>query len=280
LCYLVDTDPNQLMRVIRNLRKELFDEGRVVPFTAIVAKERAEFFRVADWYKDKPEVWRNPNITSGNYCNPLAAALFGRLTKLKAIGICVDKDVVEFLNVETRALLHENLFIADYSQARFRPFIDIRFEKAELTGGVRNNIIREFRQASLRSRKLGRFFIPLLVNWCRSSRLEEKLPDHGISLSKLASTNRLGSIKDGVGIELVYCALLERLAAQDPERSFKGSKRLFGVLKRQKWLRESIRTGTSHFRYAQDCLSEGAKRWFTLKLGESEEQVHGPDLPS
>ena len=274
LCFLVDTSAERLIEVLRDLRKECLSEGRVVPFSAIVTKGKAEFYRIVDLFKNQPQkgTWRNPTITKGEYCNDVASTLFGRLTKLKAVAIWVDKSVILELG-KTKDQVFESHFITDYSQARLKSFTDLLFRHEDLDkADVRDNILKEFRQTSLRSRKLGRFFIPLLVNWCHTSQLKANPPRIGPSLTKCASNNWLGAVRDGVGLEVVYCALLERLASQDKELTIQGSRNLLKHLAQQRWLRESAHSDINSSRYAHELLSEGAKRWFALKLCELEEQ--------
>jgi hypothetical protein len=94
-------------------------------------------------------------------------------------------------------------------------------------------------------------------------------------LTKLAATNALGTIRDGVGIEVVYCALLERLAEQDEKLEIVGSRRLIERLRTHHWLRESARSDGSTSRYAHEILSDRAKRWFAEKLSQLEQGKYG-----
>src|SRR6185437_265372 len=272
LCFLVDTSAERLLTVICNLRRECLREGRVVPFTAILTKGRAQFHRIAELFTnhqgEKP--WRPPSITQGEFCNDVASALFGRLAKIKAIAIAVDPSVASELK-SSRIRLFESHFITDYSQARLKSFTDVLFRPEDLSKpDVRENILREFRQTALRSRKLGRFFIPVLVNWCRTNQLLPNPPPKGPSLTKYAIDQRLGGVRDGIGIEVVYCALLERLASQDKDLTIHGSRSLLQSLAQHRWLRDSSRSDSNSSRYAHELVSEDAKRWFATKLSDIE----------
>jgi hypothetical protein len=95
-------------------------------------------------------------------------------------------------------------------------------------------------------------------------------------LTQYAAKNWLGAVNEGVGLEMLYCALLERLASQDKDLTIEGSSTLLKALAQQRWLRESTRSNNNSARFAHELISESAKRWFAIKLSEMEATKRGP----
>ena len=211
--YVVCQQPTLLVDYLRLLRKELLKPKQVVMFRAVVSEGKA---------------FENSNSQSKRASNNLgqlqqvnfthvAAALEGRLQHLKAIAIAVDPEVRDGLLQDAgkiewcKSTLFSNVALTGTRSDRMERFYDVILDASDLEKKSIPEFFQILREATQRSKKAGRFFVPLLANVGRSlpeshtgSEILEELID------QLIEQNALQRLKSITNSELIYFVLLDR----------------------------------------------------------------------
>ena len=212
-CYVICQQPTLLVDYLRLLRKELLKPKQVVMFRAVVSEGKA--FETSHT-RQKKTTANLGQLQDVNFTH-IAAALEGRLQHLKAIAIAVDPEVRDSLLQDAtkvewcRSTLFTNVALTGTRSDRLERFYDVVLDSNDLEKKSISEFFQILREATQRSRKAGRFFVPLLANVGRSlpeSRTGSEILE--ALIEQLIDQSSLQRLKAITNSELVYFVLLDR----------------------------------------------------------------------
>lgn len=131
--------------------------------------------------------------------------LGARLDDLKAAAVEVDSSLAGTLRERT----FKNCYLPAADKPVYETFDDLRVEPQSDLSASFSAIHSSIKASSMTSRKVGRFFIPLLVNMLRSHNLDQETgPDIDAVLMKA-----LPELADTPGVELLVLAMVDMVFA-------------------------------------------------------------------
>ena len=239
-CYVICREAKLLLEYLQLLRKELLIPTQCVLFRAVVCQGKA---------------FEQTKVGSNNFSN-IAATLEGQLQHLKAIAIDVHADVRDALLKDSNStvwcnnMLFSNVALSGSRSDRLERIYDLPFDNTDVTKESIDEFFVLFREATQRSKKAGRFFVPLLINVGRSlpethkgMQILNRLIDH------LVDGDTLQKLKSTTNAELVYFRLLDRYYATQNRNSSEESKLFWDVfeerflnyfVKHSRWLKARL----------------------------------------
>lgn len=147
----------------------------------------------------------------GHYFGRVAAELFALQEELKGIGIMIDPTGMDDNMVNKYCV--DSCFLPQAGNRRMKEFKDLRLQQDDMKQGILRELLRAFFMAKSRSKKVGRFYISLLVTWLQSVnllKLNYSAKSDGDLISLMLHGGFIKAFGDVVGIELPYFVLLNR----------------------------------------------------------------------
>lgn len=200
-CYVICRDAKLLLEYLQMLRTELLTPTQCVLFRAVVSEGKA---------------FERTNVLSTNFLT-VAATLEGQLQHLKAIAIAVDSEVRDALLKNSKSVawcnnaMFSNVALSGTRSDRLERIYDLSLNGTDVTKEAIDDFFILFREATQRSKKAGRFFVPLIINVGRSlpethdgRKVLDRLMDH------LVDGNSQHNLKSTTNAELAYFGLLDR----------------------------------------------------------------------
>jgi hypothetical protein len=191
------------------LRDRLYCKG-AIRLGSLEAVPADEYFAV----KDQQEAAIRRRTLSGNYFGIDAARLYSAQEQLKGIGTSVD----DSLRAGTlKKSVVPSCFLPAMNSDVVRVYWDIRFSPGDLTPNNLHGLLSQFFDSKTRSRKLGRYYISLLVLWIQSLNLAELAVRRSSDedLVSIIISGRFDRLFGEVpGVYAVYLALLNRVIVE------------------------------------------------------------------
>lgn len=188
------------------LRTQLLVEGLYFKASVGPGSLEAREARVLDLVPVPPE-----NL-HGHSFGENAAALFSAQERLKGIGVWVDMSLARF---DKENALTYSCFLPQINVQKAEAYLDIKLLAEDLNDANLDRILRIFFKSKTKSKKVGRFYVSLLVLWIQS--IDTSSLDHYSLTSDGGLINLLLSGKfekmfgDVLGIENIYMCFLDRL---------------------------------------------------------------------
>lgn len=147
------------------------------------------------------------SVLKGYFFSKQAADLYSQQERLKGIGIHVSPGAAKGL----RRRITSSCYLPDVGTPRAVAYDDLTLGREELKPQILDAVIRECYAAKARSRKLGRYYLSLLILWARSENLSDlsRRDDSFIGMLVAGRLDRL--LGDLAGSENLYAAVLDRL---------------------------------------------------------------------
>ncbi|MEA2558840.1 MAG: hypothetical protein QOH06_344 [Acidobacteriota bacterium] len=202
------------------------------------------------------------NTVFGHYFGRNAATLFALQERLKGIGIYVHPDRIPKNSLEKHFAY--TCFLPETGSRLAIPYLDIKLGRDDLNEGILHDLLRYFFRSKSKAKKLGRFYISILVLWVQSLDLEGLNYDmraEGELVSILLSGKFERLFGDVIGIEYIYFALLNRVytgheEGRIPLRLFYDARRyVLGQRRIARWL-DNIPEQIMHPRTKNRCLQD------------------------
>lgn len=184
-----------------------------------------------------------------------------------------------------------NYHITDSKIRRYDGYYDLQLDEEFLTPSNLDKIMRLFRQSRVSSKKLARFFIPLLINWSKHMNLAppekpenlstetsktkldaDVMEDSYKDLDGLISSGKLTGFREIIGIELVFLSLMDRIFGTNTDiETYDQEKlnKLRNYYKRiRKWIQNYIRSDNQPVLIPKNILKPSSKRKFVNFIEE------------
>lgn len=213
--YIECESATYLIEYLRELRNQMFIDGYyfrgAVGSFVLEAKSAAqlEFSGSTD-----------SKFVTGHYFGMGAAQLFGLQERFKGIGFYVDESIATALSEASRQKYLVNACYVTQSNTRESvAYTDISLSRDELKFENLERVVKHLLAAKSLSKRLGRYYISLLVVWIQSIKwsdqevVDPKCSRNVFSLVFNGEFYRL--LGDVVGVELVYFAAFDRLFREE-----------------------------------------------------------------
>lgn len=200
-----------LANFMRSLRHRLLDEGLYFKGSIRPGGLEAREAYVLPLVRNKKDEEERKKKLAGHCFGENAATLFALQEQLKGIGILVDEAAVSNGQADGTAY---SCFLPQVGSQRSEPYLDLLLEQDDLDDGILERLLQKFFKAKSRSKKIGRFYVSLLVLWVQSidfSSISYDPSSEGGLINLLLSGRFERLFGDVVGIENIYLCLLNRL---------------------------------------------------------------------
>jgi hypothetical protein len=303
-----------LLDFLTKIRNRLINKNMVIRGALTEGDLQAE--------KIEEDLFSNLHSIMGYEFGPLATELAGMQDGLKGLGIKITKkvarerkknedkyydlltkkDKTKTLTAKEKAFLKSNKAICDLPNffynyhitdskvRRYDGYYDLALDNDYLTPANLSKIIKLFRQSRVSSKKLARFFIPLLVNWTKHMDLspdeESNNPDSQPStgsptetdateesfydLDILISKGKLTGLREIIGLELIFLSLMDRVFGSNSELGKYDKDRIDRLRTYyksiRKWVQKYIRSDNQPVLIPKNILTPRSKRRFAKYL--------------
>ena len=199
---------SELIDFFSRLRSQLLQDG--LYFKASIARGGLDAKNAADapaGFTDELRTSLNETLF-GHFFGKKAADLFGLQEELKGIGVRIDRSNLP------KAILARNCVRSCFMKSgrTVEEYTDLRLSEDDLREDVLDGILRAFFKSKSQTKKVGRFYISLLVTWVQSVNLRRYSATSGEGLvGVLLGGGFLRLFSDIAGVEHIYFALLNRV---------------------------------------------------------------------
>ena len=210
-----DRKLSRLLKFLSQLRSQLLVESvflRAAVSAGDLEESEAHTFKTIE-DDDLREIVKSR--VRGYYFGPLAAQLYGAEESLKGIGIRLDEKLLNSKRARSRS--STTCYVPDTSSRQAVPYSDIKLGRSDLSSQNLDNVLSAFYRAKTVSKRLARYYIPLLVLWIRSLEAEDFSQIGPTQDGNLVSVIVNGGFDklfgDVVGVEQVRFSLVDRMLA-------------------------------------------------------------------
>jgi len=255
-CYIQCCNLDQLLTHISNIRYRLLHDFELFCRGAVVK----------GGLEAKPIVHSNAKdiIISGMEFSSIASRLYGIQERVEGIGVSIDWIPDESKLIDEKCV--STYYVTLSSRKRsFTKFLDIALDSSFMTNANLHRTLKNFRKSNTLSRKFASFYVPLLLQWAKSTLLttddgEEQLDD-------LICRGQLNGLRRIQGIELVFLCFLDKVFSVSlhddvSDDEFKRVDNLKKFFVSSSWLQEIIATDNHSIGIPRDVLSNNAKQNF------------------
>jgi hypothetical protein len=241
--YIESGNLDKLVKYLRNVRKTFLEFGLYMKGAIGRGELNATDPHKSKLIKDRDELRIRKETVIGHCFGEAVVPIYALQASLKGIGIRISDDLKkEFVQ---RGFSIGSCYLPVENNRRAECFNDLRLENSELNDGVLDLFLKNFYISNAKSRKYGRYYLPLLISWINSTDFSEtELPD-AVDGQPQASVPRIFEIllirdafakhfADLVGLEYIYFALLNKIFTECDSEKVKKS--VFEYVSRRKKL--------------------------------------------
>ncbi|MCF0049547.1 hypothetical protein LXM25_05750 [Dyadobacter sp. LJ53] len=203
--YFQCSDFDKLVNYIILLQSRFF-EAQSYFFRSVVIKGRLNLNHTPN---PKSTIFNvnNQVLVNSFGLSEIPTRLYGMMERFKGVGILVDEQIVSNLHDQSKTFT--NYYVTELLSRKLESFQDISFLNDNSLFYSLKKILEIISESRNMSKKLARFYIPLLINIAKNYNysLENKLP----SLTSLVGKGTLNKLRTIHGIELFYCAIIDSI---------------------------------------------------------------------
>ena len=266
-CYLEDASLPHLVKFIRSLRTTLLLRSSLVVRGAI-AKGSLSIAPIKS---------ESPFLTArlqGFECGSVASQLFGFLERLKGVGIFVANSVYDDSGANLDNAFFDNCYVSESRYNKYIEFVDLSLDSEFMTWSNLGKLLSLFSKARFFSKKIARFYIPILVNWAKHMNLGPRSEENLDLDDYIVNKRILEKCRDVLGIELVFLALMDRVFSAPPMANVGAdtmesvrTNNLRKYFRRSQWLHRFIMTDSKTMNVPSFILRGLSRRHFAEELG-------------
>lgn len=213
--YIQGQQPEHIFKFMQTLRYRLLGDGYYFKASIKMGSLEADTpqFRLIKGKKDHKQVSEK---LIGPYFGAIVEHLFANQETLKGTGIWVDK--ADIPGALLRKYCIDTCFLPTFNSHRALAYKDVIFEDKEIEDSdLLQFTLRQFYKIKSKSKKQGRFFIPLMITWLNSINLatfDYRRHPQGDMISLLVTAGFQKMFCDIPGYEYVYLSFLSRVYKQ------------------------------------------------------------------
>lgn len=205
----------------------------------------------------------------------ISTRLYALMERYKGIGIMVD---TEKLNTpHSLKILKDNVFvnfyITDIVNKKYQPYYDIRIDGSDELFSHLKNLFNRMNSDRLYSKKLVRFYIPLLINMARHYDISND-SDNEFSLDKIITKSLVTRNKDVTGFEFFYYTLIDKIFDIQYSKYIRDLgydeqiSQIEKGLAKNNWLLDLLRNDSKFSDIPKEILSNSKRRIALRRIGD------------
>jgi hypothetical protein len=273
-CYAEHRSIKSLIAFLHALQSELLQRHSLLIRGALAEGDlESKKLEVTLEGKNTKGVVVGSNTLNGFRFDALSSELFGMQERLKGVGVNVSSKLVKkHENLVAKGTIFENVYVTNRTTNRYEGFWDIALHKDMFSTANLSRIIHQMMHARVFSKKIARFYVPVLVNWI----LHQELSDdpspvselrQNLKLDERIAAGSLASVRDIIGVDVVYLALLNRVYSKDNKLNEERVLCARTHLKGRSWLIKLLQKEDMSTILPDNIISSKSIRAFAKDLG-------------
>lgn len=198
----------------------------------------------------------------------VSTRLYALVERFKGIGIMVDRDMLKQSEswhfLENRIM--ENYYVSDLPNKKYQSFFDVNIESNDILYTKLREVFLRMHRDKLYSKKLARFYIPILINIAKNLDLRSIAESSENSFAKIIGKPLVTKNKDVPFFEFFYFVLIDKLYDKSNITIMKESGLQDEAIQLQKkiasntWLLELLRNDSKFTDIPEELLSDSKRR--------------------
>lgn len=272
-CYIQANDLNALINYIFSLRKSFFEVSHYFFRCALTVGDLSLNESKIERKKSQ-ETQSTAEIKYFEY-SEVSTKLYAMLERFKGIGIMLDLEslVKENAFKSVKYSYFTNYFITDIANKKYQPYYDVAIRGDDFIYEALPQLFKRMGKDKLLSKKVARFYIPLLVNIARSFDLTTSKNEER-SLPNIIGTPAVTKHKDVPGFDFFFYMLIDNLFDVERNKKLRDTgydeelNNIEKKLAKNSWLLESLRNDSRFFDIPKEILNNSRRRIALRKISD------------
>lgn len=210
-CYVEANQIDTLLGYICSLRIKFF-EGTTYFFRSVITEGNLNI-------KEAKQKTKKEESTSSLYevrymvYSDVSIRLYALMERFKGVGIMIDTDKISEsqFSAISKYQSFTNFYITDIANKKYLPYTDVSLKSTDELFNNLKEIFSRMNSDRMYSKKLVRFYIPLLINIAKHYDLRKSISTDEFSLENIISKPIVTRNKDVIGFEFFYYTLIAKI---------------------------------------------------------------------